>query len=104
MFRDQMRELSRLCGYFHQDWVLDHANADAVLDFCLEQEARADVERANAELSQLLGLGLKEEELRPVLLDDLGCEYEYTAGGWPSARAWLEHVQARLVERLAQVS
>lgn len=81
----------QLGGYLHQDWDLDYPTVwDAVRAFHREAPLGL-VEEARKQVLDLLSSVDSEEELRRILVDDLGWNY------WPPAdkltfRSLLERV------------
>lgn len=81
-------------AYFHQDWAVDHATPDAVIDYYRSSEDSAQVARAQAEAESLLGEDLDEAALG-ARMTALGCEYDPTRDG-QTWRGWLQRVAQRL--------
>lgn len=98
MVTQPMSELPTLrnlfSAYFHQDWPLDHASPDAVIDDYRTGEAPVHVRQALQELEALLAQPLDDAALG-ARVHALGCEYDPTrdAVTW---RAWLQSVALRL--------
>ncbi len=82
-------------AYFHQDWAVEHADADAVLAYYLDGEPEAEVAKVRAELEALRGRELDEAALGQALAS-LGSSYDPAADGHSRA-GWLQ----RLAEGLA---
>lgn len=84
-----------VAGYLNQDWPLDYATVwDAVRAFC-DEEPPTVVAQARNQALQLLRSVDSEEELKRVLVDELGSGY------WPPGenltfREWLERVVSAL--------
>ena len=81
-------------GYYHQDWDLDHPDADAVLKTFLTDHgpdgAAALIEELDRLRAQLQPL--EEEAAQAVLYRGLGsCYIPYGAAG--SVDRWLAHLQ-----------
>lgn len=81
-------------AYFHQDWAMEHATPDAVVDHYRRSEAPAQVAAARSDLERLLSRGYDEPALGRAVRD-LGSEYDPTreGGTW---QAWLERIGERL--------
>ena len=85
-----------LACYFHQDFVEDYGTPEEALAEML-RKASVEQRRGGAEeIAQLLNAGLCENQLRDVLLYELGCEYALESDGW-EASSWLSHVRSRLL-------
>jgi CdiI immunity protein len=88
-----------LGGYFHQDWAREHSSAEACLEHML-RSAPPDQRRLGAEeIAELLSRGLCENQIRDVVLYELGCCYALESDGL-EASSWLRHVRTRLLESL----
>jgi len=85
-----------LGGYFHQDWMLESARAEEVVDRYLADESSERVRRAAGQLADLLATADSEEALQAVVLGELGCSYSPSE----TMREWLESVRARLESAL----
>ena len=86
-----------LSGYFHQDWDMEHRDADEVLAAAIAH-APADRLRAGVdELTELLGRGLSEPELEKLLHSVLHLDYVPTADGLSYAQ-WLQQVRDRFAK------
>lgn len=83
-----------LAAYFHQDWMLDHDTADAVVDDYARGESEATVARLRDELDALLARDPDEAGLATLLRDN-GCEFDPTRDGI-GYRDWLRAVRERL--------
>lgn len=83
-----------LAAYFHQDWMLDHDSARAVVDDYADGESEATVGRLRGELDALLASDADEARLAALLRDN-GCEYDPARDGL-GYRQWLESVRAQL--------
>jgi catechol 2,3-dioxygenase-like lactoylglutathione lyase family enzyme len=82
-----------LGGYLHQDFDLDHANADAALAAAAHED-KARAAGAARELDALLASSRDDDGLTR-LVERLADGYSPTLDGW-RIRAWLEHVAAIL--------
>ena len=83
-----------LAAYFHQDWALEHATPDAVVDYYRDSESTEQVAATRDDLARLLAREPDEEALGAAARR-LGSEYDPTRDGG-SWRGWLDAVLARL--------
>lgn len=82
-------------GYLNLDWSEDYDDVwSAVRDF-VESEPSAG--RIPYEVRVLLAEGHSEEELRRIVVDELGCGYLPEADGW-RYDGWLAELCARVAE------
>ena len=89
-YADRYPELYQFFGgYFHQDWGDSGSFQNVVHDFQVELDET--VRQATRELEEFLELDLPEEELREILLNDLG-SYVHAPGLGLTYRQWLEAV------------
>jgi hypothetical protein len=98
---DRFPELRGLFGaYFHQDWEFDHNGPEEVIREYIADGPREDVQRAVAELEELLTLDLTEKQLEEVLSPGLrsDCVPSYVG---ESNREWLAAVAKQLKESLS---
>ncbi|AOH35323.1 contact-dependent growth inhibition system immunity protein [Luteimonas sp. JM171] len=81
-------------AYFHQDWMMEHDTADAVVDAWRKGESDEYIARARDELDRLLARDFDEEALGAAVRG-MGSEYDPTRDGtgW---RDWLAGIQRRL--------
>jgi hypothetical protein len=82
-----------LAAYFHQDWQVEHDDADAVLTYFLGSEDEATIALVRAELARLSAEDLDEAALGERMRA-LGSEYDPTRDGgtW---QGWLQVLVAR---------
>ena len=88
-----------LGGYFHEDWVLDHSTAEECLDQMLEEAPLQQQREGAAEIARLLSGRLCENQIRDVLLYEVGCAYTVETDGY-DASSWLRHVHGRLLDSI----
>lgn len=69
-----------LTGYFHQDWPLDHPDADDVVTTFLDELDADQRVQFNEELSELGAASLSEDALAALLLA-VGCGYHPPGDG-----------------------
>lgn len=81
-------------AWFHQDWMLDHDSADAVVDAWRESEGDEYIARARDELDRLLARDFDEAALGAAVRG-LGCEYDPTRDD-TSWHDWLADIRQRL--------
>src|SRR5947209_4608918 len=87
-----------LAGYLHEDFPDDYGDAwGAVEAFALNEPE--DPPRIRDDVTKLLATVSSEEEVRRVVLDDLGSYYLAEADGW-TYREWLQAVADRVDELL----
>lgn len=81
-------------AYFHQDWAMEQATPDAVVDGYRAGETPEQVARARADAGTLLAEGLDDAALG-ARIRAMGCEYDPTRDGmaWGD---WLHGVARRL--------
>jgi hypothetical protein len=84
-----------LAGYFHQDWALDRAGWEPVVDEFVTESPHSVVVETADELRDVLAARLTDAEL-PAVLDSLGASVAPAAFA-TAATAWLEAVLQRLV-------
>jgi len=77
-------------AYFHQDWGLDDADADAVVRRFIRCEPSGTVRRAREDVSHVLTNTDSDAELE-TLANQLGCTYLPAVDGL-TMRAWLTRV------------
>lgn len=80
---------------FHEGWSDEHASAEACLERLLDDATTERKQAAAAEIDALLGGGLCENQVRDVLLYEIGCWYAPEIDGL-EASSWLTHVASRL--------
>lgn len=86
--------LSHFFGaYFHEDWNLDHASANDVIELFLSECNREDVARIVQEITQLEGSSPTEEVLRESIFS-LGSYYDVTADN-VTFKEWIGRVRKR---------
>lgn len=83
-----------LAAYFHQDWALDGARWEDVVDLFAAESAPGVVAQSRAELARLTAAGFTDRELTR-LLAQLGSSVDPAAWGLTPAQ-WLAAVGARL--------
>lgn len=84
-----------LAGYFNQDWVDDHENADDVINFFISKASAAMLAKVQWELEKLILVDQSEQELQDYLFTDIGCGYYYP-NEWKNGKTWLVHVASVL--------
>lgn len=88
----------RLLGvYFHEDRIRAHGTAEGCLDRMVEEASPRERQEAASEIALLLARGLCENQIRDVLLYEVGCAYAFERDGH-DASSWLRHVRTRLLE------
>jgi hypothetical protein len=88
----QLRQF--LGGYFHQDWVVEHATWEEVVDDFISESPRHAVLESASELRDLLVCEFADAELDTVL-ERLGCSVDPAALGLDTGE-WLRLVLERL--------
>ena len=82
-------------GEFHEDWSLEAATADEVVEAFTTTHSQDERMRL-AQRMDAFAAGIPDDQaLAHALFNDLGCYYDPSADG-QSARAWLERVAERL--------
>jgi len=84
-----------LGGYFHQDWKLEAASPEAVIQHILEDVPHETIAEAASELRGLLRETMDENALEAFMMNPLGVCYDPGADG-KSMRQWLEEVLEQL--------
>ena len=79
-------------GYYHQDWLQDHASQDAALHAFVRDTSAETVGAAAAEIDRLLGAGFSDAELAQVLTDGFDCNYMPETDGLTPG-AWLTELR-----------
>ena len=98
MSRDRYPELLQFFGgYFHQDWDIEAATADGVLDI-FNRTHSLDQRLRIADLIDTLTAEIHDDQLlEHTLFSELGCDYLPEADAM-SVRSWLRYVSVRLRE------
>jgi len=81
-----------LSAYFHEDWPDDGSDDRAIVAAYQRKSSAEERGRVCLELARLLSRGLDDQQLRRILLDDLGCYFSPRG----SAAQWLAEVQDML--------
>ena len=84
-----------LAGYFNQDWVEEHKNADDVIYFFISEVSTATLTKVQLELTKLILTVQTEQELQNLLFTKIGCEYYYP-NEWSDGKKWLRHLSSIL--------
>ncbi|KAA0941716.1 hypothetical protein FQ186_27110 [Pseudomonas sp. ANT_H14] len=98
MNKDYSQLQQLLAGYFDEDWIDDHDNADDVIFSFISECSTDTFKNAHHELKALLLTNKTEQELQYLLFTEIGCGYYYPHE-WKSGKLWLEHVDALLRQR-----
>jgi hypothetical protein len=97
-FRYQYPHLAYfLAAYFHQDWMLDDPDLNAVVKRYLHDMPHRTAKATAQEIKHLLAADLPQPELQRAL-DEMGCAYDLSAGGL-DADIWLQQLRDRLLIR-----
>jgi hypothetical protein len=86
--------LAKLLGcYFHQDWADEFDSDITALRAMTELEPKSQVVAGLSEIDWLLTQNLAEEDLRTILVDEIGCYFEPASKGvtW---KEWLQQVRS----------
>lgn len=78
-------------AYLNQDFDLLFATADDAIRTFAQQSTSDEVSRAIADVETILSMNLSEEDVRKLVLQELGSCYYYP-NEWTSGRVWLRHV------------
>ncbi|WP_460136953.1 contact-dependent growth inhibition system immunity protein [Pseudomonas sp. S1_E04] len=90
--KKQLPELQQfLAGYFHQDWVDEHKNADEVIKSFISETSTETIAKVKQELKTLISLEKPEKDLQAFLFYDIGCNYYYPHE-WSDGISWLKHI------------
>ncbi len=87
-----------LAGYFHQDWVDEHKNANDVIASFISESDMKTIINVKQELNKLILAEPPEQQLQYFLFYDIGCSYYYPHE-WNDGLSWLKHVYLTLNER-----
>lgn len=87
-----------LAGYFNQDWVDDHENADDVIATFITESSEKTIIQVKQELTKLISAVQSEKELYDILVSEIGCCYYYP-NEWKDGVSWLKHVYSSLSKR-----
>jgi len=99
MTYEKLDSLGQLLGcYFHQDWSQEFENDQDAIDAILAAEPKENVESSVGELDVLLARPLDEEELRAILIGEVGCYFDPASLGI-SYRQWLSRVRDELAKK-----
>jgi hypothetical protein len=78
-------------AYLNQDFDLVFGSVDDAIRTFVEHSSPDEVFRLQDEIRIIQGMGLSETDLENLILQDLGCCYQYLRE-WPSGDTWLTHV------------
>src|ERR1700730_4802995 len=96
MNRSNFSALEQFLGaYFHQDFLLDYGNADAVITAFLAEEPQESIQAVCNELEQVIPLVEGMNDPEEFLFQVLACYYNPKADGLGVAD-WLKHVRDKL--------
>lgn len=85
-------ELEQLLGtYFHQDWDLDHPDADDVVRFYKQDVGSEAIPALKQQILYLINSESTDDELQALLFEKMGCCYYYLSE-WESSKEWLQHI------------
>ena len=88
-----------LGGWVNDDQVVDQDSAEEGLTRMLEVAPIQQQRDAASEIARLLSGGLCENQIRDVLLFEVGCEYPFERDGY-DASSWLKHLRRRLLDNV----
>jgi CdiI immunity protein len=98
MTRKKLSVLNQLPGsYFHPDWLDEFESDDSALRSITESEPAMRLVAGVNEIDLVLAAALPEEELRAVLVNELGCYFD-PASKRLSSEQWLKHVRERFAQ------
>jgi len=75
--------------YLHEDWPDDYGNEWTALDAFMAEGPAEDPQLFRADVTRLLAEDPSEDDLRKLILDDLGCYLNPEVDGW-TYREWLQ--------------
>ncbi|MHB0969999.1 MAG: contact-dependent growth inhibition system immunity protein [Thermoanaerobaculia bacterium] len=81
-------------AYFHQDWMLDDATVEEVIERFISENPRSAIVETQHELDRLLG-AVEDDAALASAVAAMGCEY-YPPGDDRTYRDWLTAVASRL--------
>jgi hypothetical protein len=84
-------------AYLNQDFDLLFGAADDAICAFVRHSSQDEILRVVHELRDILLMKLSEEDMKKLILQDLGACYYYPIE-WSSAEVWLEHVLALIEE------
>jgi hypothetical protein len=93
----EMEKLKQFFGaYFHQDWLLDAAHPDEVVEaFLREGHDAAELAQLGRLIDEYSRQEVDDAALERALFTELGCYYMPSADGI-SARKWLQDVASKV--------
>lgn len=80
---------------FNQDWGLDFSNANEVINNYVINETKSEIDKICSEIKELMDKEYSDEELRKIIIYDLGCYYDFRVDGYTS-KEWLQRVLDQL--------
>lgn len=93
---DRERLIQFFGGYFHQDWALDAADYNAVIDLYIADMPEKDaLHTLAAQLDALSDAYATDADLETALLRDFYCNFAPSGTGL-SARSWVRGIAERL--------
>lgn len=78
---DRFRSLSNFCGFFHEDWPVDHSNADDVLRFYISWVTADDIANTIHDINSIIAETKDDDELNHVIVFKLHCSYDAKSDG-----------------------
>lgn len=90
---DRFHSLSNFCGFFHEDWPVDHSSADDVLRFYISWVTAEDITNTARDINNIIIEINDDDELNRAIVFKLHCSYDAKSDGWSGCREWLEHVR-----------
>lgn len=93
MINENIKVISHLLGcYFHQDWPDEFDSDHSALQAIVSGESNEQLQKGVKEIDLILTANLSEDELRDILVNDVGCYFEPMSRGI-TYQAWLMEVR-----------
>ena len=96
---EKLNALEQLLGcYLHQDWLDEFDDDAAALRAILESEPKEQIAAGVGEIDALLAAELFENDLRTILVDQVGCYFDPSSEGL-TYKQWLGRVRSAFLGR-----
>lgn len=91
--KSEFNNLGQIMGcYFHQDWPYEFDNDIDVLQTIVKSEPREKIIASINEIDELLLKAPPEDELKTILLEEIGCYFEPSSQEI-TCKQWLKRVR-----------
>jgi CdiI immunity protein len=100
MMHKNLEALKLLLGcYFHQDWPDEFSDEVAALEAVIRSEPEDQLAAGVDEITNLLVAQISENDLRAILIDQVGCYFDPSSEGISYVQ-WLERVRGRFAKAM----